>query len=202
MQCSRFPDKEGSSVESSKLSELLGKDIHEEKSGSLKDRTEKELVVEISKKDGRKVDTLVEVGTVQSKKKKNERILDESESIMCRKGCGLSMKREMKKTHSCVYELHQIIKKQSCEQQELRENLKKLRKYCRTQVKRSREKETQWRAGIEEKIIALSNDLHKLDIRRCQGKCKKHVKTEKCLCQGFSILPHVCCGKEGGLCDC
>ena len=197
MQCSRFPDKEGSSVESSKLSELLGKDIHEEKSGSLKDRTEKELVVEISKKD-----TLVEVGTVQSKKKKNERILDESESIMCRKGCGLSMKREMKKTHSCVYELHQIIKKQSCEQQELRENLKKLRKYCRTQVKRSREKETQWRAGIEEKIIALSNDLHKLDIRRCQGKCKKHVKTEKCLCQGFSILPHVCCGKEGGLCDC
>ncbi|XP_032243108.2 uncharacterized protein LOC116621194 [Nematostella vectensis] len=37
--------------------------------------------------------------------------------------------------------------------------------------------------------------------RRCRGLCVKHVRTRKCLCQGFD-RPHRCCGKIGGICDC
>lgn len=123
----------------------------------------------------------------------------------CPKGCGLLIKPTMKNTHNCVYELHQIVDKQSHALQELRDSLKKLRKSCLLEIKRRCDRETEWRAGIEEKISILSNRLNELserDSRRCHGRCTKHVKTEKCLCQGFSSLPHVCCGKEGGICDC
>ena len=68
------------------------------------------------------------------------------------------------------------------------------------------EREAEYKAEIDEKITTLSSSFDAVmaqNTRKCSGRCRKHVRTEKCLCQGFTkAAPHVCCGKQGGICDC
>lgn len=120
--------------------------------------------------------------------------------------CGLSVKREVTKSHNCINELRQIVEKQSSRILGLQESLKKLRKYVRITEKRHLERDTEYRAGMNEKYETLSENLSEVmmrDTRRCSGRCRKHVQTEKCLCRGFTTAaPHVCCGRQGGTCDC
>lgn len=158
------------------------------------------------KKDSRKMNALSKsTGNKNGQKSEDQKENNSEAMLECPKGCGIFVKSTMARTHNCIYELRQVIDEQSCAIQELRNSLKKLRKNFRAEVKRSRERDAQWRTAIDGKITSLSNDLHDISLknaRRCYGRCRKHIKTDKCLCQGFSTVPHACCGKEGGICDC
>ena len=120
--------------------------------------------------------------------------------------CGLSVKRELVQSHNCISELREIVDNQAASILGLQDSLKKMRKYVRNMEKRMLEIEADFRTEINEKLDALSENFNKvtmLDTRQCSGRCRKHVRTEKCLCRGFTTAaPHVCCGKQGGICDC
>lgn len=120
--------------------------------------------------------------------------------------CGLSVKHELKKPHNCISELRKIVDNQASCILGLQDSVKKVRKYVRNMEKRILETEADFRTEVNEKLAMLSENLNKvmmLDTRRCSGRCRKHVRTEKCLCRGFTTAaPHVCCGKQGGICDC
>lgn len=120
--------------------------------------------------------------------------------------CGFTVKQELRGTHNCVYDLRQVIEKQSSSLLGVQESLKKVRKYVRSLEKRMLDREAEYRKDIDEKLKTLFENLDDLimrETRRCNGRCKKHVQTEKCLCRGFvTAAPHVCCGKQGGICDC
>lgn len=112
----------------------------------------------------------------------------------------------LKNNHNCILVLREVIEKQSSQILSLQDGLKKLRKYVRVMEKRILERETGYKTEVNEKLEILSANLDAVmirDARRCTGRCRKHVKTEKCLCHGFTTgPPHVCCGKQGGVCDC
>ena len=118
--------------------------------------------------------------------------------------CGLPVK--LVEAHNCITELRHVIENQASCIVELQNSLKKVRKYVRSMEKRILEREAEYRAMVNEKLDILSENLDevmKRDTRRCNGRCKKHVQTEKCLCRGFTTAaPHVCCGRQGGICDC
>ena len=120
--------------------------------------------------------------------------------------CGLSVKYELKETHNCIFELRQVVEHQASCILGLQDSLKRVRKYVRTMEKRVLERDAENRVKINEKLDTLAenvNDVMIRDTQRCSGRCRKHVQTEKCLCRGFTTAaPHVCCGKQGGICDC
>ena len=139
----------------------------------------------------------------------NEKSINEENNagsvITCSQGCGLSISPNNNQSHNCIYDLRQVVDKQSSVIQELKDSVKRLRKNFRMEVKKSRERESQLRLDIERRVSDLSSRVHRISeegSRRCHGRCKKHVKTEKCLCQGFATLPHLCCGSHGGICQC
>ena len=146
----------------------------------------------------------------KSTSEQNEKSIKEdndTESVItCSQGCGLSIiSPNNSQSHNCIYDLRQVVDKQSSVIQELKDNVKRLRKNFRMEVKKSRDRESQLRLDIEKKVSDLSTRVHRLyeeGSRRCHGRCRKHVKTEKCLCQGFATLPHLCCGSHGGICQC
>ena len=118
--------------------------------------------------------------------------------------CGLPV--TLVEAHNCITELRHVIENQASCIVELQNSLKKIRKYVRSMEKRILEREAEYRAMVNEKLDILSENLDevmKRDTRRCNGRCRKHVQTEKCLCRGFTTAaPHVCCGRQGGICDC
>lgn len=120
--------------------------------------------------------------------------------------CGLSVKHVLKGKHNCISELRQVIENQASIVVGLQDSLKKVRKYIRIMEKRILEREAEYKTEINGKLGTLRGNLDEVmtrDIRRCSGRCRKHVQTEKCLCRGFTTAaPHVCCGKQGGICDC
>ena len=120
--------------------------------------------------------------------------------------CGLLVKHELKQLHNCISELREIVDNQASCILGLQDSVKKVRKYVRNMEKRILEIEADFRTEINKKVAALSENLNKvmmLNTRRCDGRCRKHVRTEKCLCRGFTTAaPHVCCGKQGGICEC
>ena len=118
--------------------------------------------------------------------------------------CRLPVK--LVEAHNCIAELRHVIENQASCIVELQNSLKKVRKYVRSMEKRILEREAEYRGMINEKLDILSENLDEVmrrNTRRCNGRCRKHVQTEKCLCRGFTTAaPHVCCGRQGGICDC
>ena len=162
-------------------------------------------------RDVENVETLVEYADDDDAPSTSSNVDEISENpVDCKLGeehkciCGFPV--NLVETHNCISELRHVIESQASCIVELQNSLKKVRKYVRTMEKRILEREAEYRAKINEKLDILSENLDEImkrDTRRCNGRCRKHVQTEKCLCRGFTTAaPHVCCGKQGGICDC